>query len=319
MTSTLRARGPEDLLAAVPVVLGFRPTDSLVMLTFDGRHRFHARLDLPGPEEDTDLDDLAETLLAPCRTHAVGRVVFAFFTADAGLAARVALPLTRSFAAAGVGVHAVLRAHDGCWARVPLEASGSEDEPVPYDEACHPFAVQAIFAGRVTRGSRDELRASLDPVPEQQRRVEARQRTLRPPTAAERSWVLDLLNRCMVRRAEPDEGERARLLRAIGDVDVRDAALFAVTRDTAPEHVRLWAAVLRSAPERDVAEAAAVTAFCAWQAGDGALAWCALDRCLAAEPGHRLGTCIAECLARAVPPSTWEEAGRRPDVESGSA
>ena len=35
MTTTLTARRPEDLLAAVPVVLGFHPRDSLVMLTFD--------------------------------------------------------------------------------------------------------------------------------------------------------------------------------------------------------------------------------------------------------------------------------------------
>jgi hypothetical protein len=37
------------------------------------------------------------------------------------------------------------------------------------------------------------------------------------------------------------------------------------------------------------------------------LAWCALDRCLAVDPGHRLGQCLAECLTRALPPSVWEE------------
>jgi hypothetical protein len=50
-----------------------------------------------------------------------------------------------------------------------------------------------------------------------------------------------------------------------------------------------------------------VTAFCAWQAGDGALAWCALDRCFGIDADHRLGICLAECLARAVPPGSWEE------------
>jgi len=50
-----------------------------------------------------------------------------------------------------------------------------------------------------------------------------------------------------------------------------------------------------------------VTAFCAWQAGDGALAWCALDRCFAVADDHALGRCLAECLTRAVPPSAWEE------------
>ncbi len=47
MTTTLNLRSPEDLLAAAPVVLGFVPTDSAVMFTFDGPSCFHARVDLP--------------------------------------------------------------------------------------------------------------------------------------------------------------------------------------------------------------------------------------------------------------------------------
>ena len=44
---TLTAKSPEDVLAMVPVVLGFTPTDSLVMLTFGAASPFHARVDLP--------------------------------------------------------------------------------------------------------------------------------------------------------------------------------------------------------------------------------------------------------------------------------
>ncbi len=40
---------------------------------------------------------------------------------------------------------------------------------------------------------------------------------------------------------------------------------------TADAHLRLWSELLRRAPEPQVAEAAVVTAFCAWQAGHGAL------------------------------------------------
>ena len=45
----LTTRTPEDVLAAVPVVLGFEPLDSVVMLTFGGGETFHARVDLPPP------------------------------------------------------------------------------------------------------------------------------------------------------------------------------------------------------------------------------------------------------------------------------
>jgi hypothetical protein len=92
-------------------------------------------------------------------------------------------------------------------------------------------------------------------------------------------------------------------------VEVRDAALYAVTRDTVHDHLRVWTALLRGAPDAQVPDVAAVTAFCAWQAGDGALAWCALDRCFEFDPDHRLGQCLAECLVCAVPPTAWDERG----------
>ena len=84
MTTTLTARGPADLLAAVPVVLGFHPSDSLVMLTFDAARTFHARVDLPPPAEQSDsLAELVEALLAPALTHRVGRVAFVSYSDDA--------------------------------------------------------------------------------------------------------------------------------------------------------------------------------------------------------------------------------------------
>jgi hypothetical protein len=50
-STTLTARTPEDVLAVVPVVLGFEPTESLVMLTFGSDPPFHARVDLPERDE----------------------------------------------------------------------------------------------------------------------------------------------------------------------------------------------------------------------------------------------------------------------------
>ena len=59
-----------------------------------------------------------------------------------------------------------------------------------------------------------------------------------------------------------------------------------------------------------------LTAFAAWQAGHGALAWCALDRCFEVEPEHALAKGLAECLTRAVPPSAWREV---PDLSSSES
>jgi hypothetical protein len=142
------------------------------------------------------------------------------------------------------------------------------------------------------------------------------------PVPADRGRVLDVVRHCVRDRSDPDADEAALVLAAATRVEIRDAALEVVTRDTAAEHLRLWSLLLRRAPDAQVPDVAAVTAFCAWQAGDGALAWCALDRCFAVDVDHVLGACLAECLTRAVPPSAWEgvvaeaDAAQEPTAES---
>ena len=46
-------------------------------------------------------------------------------------------------------------------------------------------------------------------------------------------------------------------------------------------------------------------AFHAWLAGDGALAWCALERAAEGEPPCSLAEVVAEALEQALPPSLW--------------
>jgi hypothetical protein len=307
MTTTLTAHGPADLLAAVPVVLGFRPEESLVMLTFGGVRSFHARLDLPPRDDAAARDEVVRALLAPCRRHAVDHVAFVVYSGDAILASRLAASLVPAFVADGIGVVDVLRAHGGRWCSVPIRSGVPEPRLAPYDEKGHPFAVQAVFEGRVTHASRDELRDLLAPLPDVRERWGALLAQLPEPGPAEVATSRAMVSGWVRSGDEPGDEEAARVLQVVGRVDLRDAAIAAVTRDTARDHLRAWSALLRGAPDAQVPDTAAVVAFCAWQAGDGALAWCALDRCFDVDPGHRLGACLAECLVRAVPPTTWGE------------
>ncbi len=320
MTTTLTARGPADLLAAVPVVLGFRPHDSLVMLTFEAAHCFHARVDLPPPDDVAEsLPELVDALLAPALTQRVGRVAFVSYSADARVSALIAAALCRAFVGAGIDVIAVIRAHDGTWCLVPPSPELTETSPTPYDDASHPFAAQAVFEGVVTHASRDALRDTLAARPDDVARVQEHLAGLGGPAADDLGWVRTLVLRCASSGERPDDLEAARVLRAVVRADVRDAALYAVTRDDAAAHLQVWADLLRRAPAPQVPDTAALTAFCAWQAGHGALAWCAVDRCLDVDPGHRLGLCLAECLTRAVPPAAWEEVGDRRGSSAGPA
>jgi hypothetical protein len=69
-------------------------------------------------------------------------------------------------------------------------------------------------------------------------------------------------------------------------------------------HLRLWAGLTVLAPSGSVAAPASLLAFCAWQAGDGALANAALDRALADSPRYPMAQRLREALDSGAPPST---------------
>ena len=111
--ATFTARTPEDVLALVPVVLGFTPQDSVAMLTFGARRPFHARVDLP--TGSADLAEMTEALLAPSRQHHVRRVLFVVYTDSGPLARRAARCLVGAFEDAGIDVVEALRTDGRCW------------------------------------------------------------------------------------------------------------------------------------------------------------------------------------------------------------
>jgi len=299
--TTLTARTPDDLLAMVPVVLGFEPDDSIVMLTVDADRPFHARVDLP--PDRRGVADVVDVLLEPALRHRVRAVVLVLFTADDGLARAVVHRVRRRGAdGRGPALVEALRVHDRRW--FPLLPGHRDPHAVgvPYDVSSHPFVVDAVVEGRVLHGSRSELAATLRPDPAAVAEVEE----VGGVERAGAEWVATTLAE-WVRRPEPPPAEvAARLLTAITEPGVRDAAWTSVPRSAARDHVRFWEAMVRRAPDDVVAHAAAVLALCAWVAGDGALAWCAVDRAREGDADHLLAALVADLLTAAVPPVDWE-------------
>lgn len=325
--TTLTARCPEDVLALVPVVLGFVPTDSVVMLTFGAAQSFHARADLPdGPDE---APEVLAALLAPARRHRVRRVVFVVYTDDAAAARNLARLLRREFGAAGIDVAEVLRADGARWFPLTPTTRGVPEWGVPYDIGSHPFLAQAVLQGRVTHTSREELAASIEVDLERAERVAELARALSgaghdvdsPPDAdvlGEGEWVHTLVGRHVADGTVASDEETARLLRAIQVPQVRDAAWSLQSRSTADSHVVFWTDVCRRTPADLLAPPAALLGWAAWQAGHGALAWCAADLAAECDPAYTLVHLLARALEHAVPPSAWvsgwdwkEEAGSR--------
>ena len=294
--TTLTARTPEDVLAAVPVVLGFEPRDSVAMLTFGGAETFHARVDLPPPQE---VDEAVRLLLEPALQHRVERVVFVLY-ADAGAATdTVVRRLRRAFTRAGIEVVELLRAHDGRW--FAPGRPGAPPDGVPYDVGVHRFRAQAVVEGIVVHGSRAELEAVLA---SHGAAVDQVARALRRAAPSPPGEIADLVDARLGAGRFTDR-ELARVLLGLLEPRGRDAAWAAMSRDAAARHVRLWTDAVQRAPDELVAGPAAVLALAAWLSGHGALAWCAVDRCRASEPDNSLAGLVADVLTHAVPPSAW--------------
>jgi hypothetical protein len=268
------------------------------MLTFGGVDTFHARADLPPPDE---VDETVESLLQPALRHQVACVVLVLYADDSRVGRDIVRRLEREFRRAKIDVMHVLRAHEGRWFAV---GRGAVPLPgVPYDASSHPFRAQAVFNGIVVQGSRAELEALLRPLPHAVARTQTALRRAVPSAPGE---IVDLVD-ARVARGSFTDVELARVLLGLGEAGGRDAALTAISPEAATEHTRLWTDAVQRSPDQLVAGPAAVLGVAAWLAGQGALAWCAVVRCRGADPDNSLAGLVAEVLTRAVPPSAWAQ------------
>lgn len=296
LVSPLTIRTPEDLIAVASSIMGFTPEHSMVMLTF-GADQFHARLDLPDPHE---VVAAAEVLLDPCRRHGIERVAFVAFSDDPRASARLSATLQERFEAEGITVVEVLHADGRQWRH---QRAGGSPEPHPYDIGCHPFVVARIVEGEVPGGTRKDLEASVATDPAKAEAVAAAMAADpvgRPP--ADQAWTLR-----RVTRGEPPSqaADLARMLRSLTSIRCRDLAWMHVDRDNAGAYVSFWTPVVRAAPPGAVAPAASLLAFCAWLSGNGALAWCAVERALADDAQYAMAGLVAQVLERAISPRQW--------------
>jgi Domain of unknown function (DUF4192) len=305
-TTSLVARNPEDLLAMVPIVIGFAPSDSVVMLTFEAKHCFHARVDLPA--RAGEVDDLVQALLEPAARNRVRRVVFVFYADDHVRVTRAWRGLRGGCTDAGIEVVEALRSDGRRWYPLLGGDRRIRETGVPYDISAHRFAAQAVVDGRVTHASRDDLAALLDTDLDRTSSVAGLVDDVPVPTdlRSEGQWVDRLVRHHTGAGSTPSDAEVARLLRALMQKPLRDAAWSSLTRTNAQRHVDLWLDVLRRTPAPYTPPVATLLGFAAWQSGHGALAWCAVDRCAEVDPDYTLMTYLASALTHALPPSAWE-------------
>ncbi|MEV6598957.1 DUF4192 domain-containing protein [Actinoplanes sp. NPDC051346] len=162
----LKVRTPAELIAAVPFLIGFHPTDSLVVAAVkDAKLAFAARIDLPEPgvpdlEARAPVLHLATLIVEQC-PEAIALIGY-------GRSDRVTpslLHLSDALKKAGVRIIDEFRVAGGrYWSYLCTNPTCCPEDGRPCDPPDSVLATEATFAGAVALPSRKDLEAQLAPV-----------------------------------------------------------------------------------------------------------------------------------------------------------
>jgi len=304
-----RLTTPGEIVATVPLLCGYPPSDSVVVLSLRGPRRrlgLTIRLDLPQP----GLAEEAAELLVERVVHDGGRaaVVVVYAGArDEPLAAAVTTACERR----GVEVTEALHVADGRWTSYACTRSCCPPEGTPVPAASGLVEAQSALEGRAVLASRAELVRSLAAAdgPLDRARVEQageRWLALRQAegVAAARRSALAAARLLLARVADGgtvDDDGAAELAVALHDVHVRDEIATWGT-SSADALLSLAEQVARRTPAPHDAPVCTLLAWTAYAKGDGGRANVALDRALATDPAYSLALLLRQALDGGLPP-----------------
>jgi hypothetical protein len=311
---------PGEIAAALPLLLGFRPRESVVLVSLTGPRGVQVGLtvrgDLPPPQHAAIA---ARELSRRVGTAEPGAVLL-IVVSEAPDDGAVDLPhralvheVTLALHQDRIPVRDALLVRAGRWWSYDCPSACCRPEQgTPLPDGVSELEVATVAAGVVVADSREELAARIAPRPggggmaAVTRRVAAeaaaRLRQVGVDAVAEESWAAVQAGLAHSRAGTAlSDRALARILWGLRDIAVRDRALqLALDEDPAVDS--LWTECLRRAPRKYVPAPATLLAVGAWLRGDGAMAGVALERALAAQPAYRLAVLLREALISCLPP-----------------
>jgi hypothetical protein len=312
---TLSIHSPDELIAALPHLLGFTPEESIVFVP--------CRPDLP-------LARIDFPTTAAARDEAWDAIRSAFSRyAQPGASVAIVCVSDDLEAAELVGHHFAVRLSSiGIAAPLKLSADAthwydldSGDSGLQTEAARDELAATTVLAGRAQPvRSRDALAASLvgDRKPITHLLSGAREAASQTTAHRERSWALGRLEQFHEDGVRLDDGDAARLLVAVESIPIRDTLWNDIGLDNSASHVALWTDLTSRAPDEVRAAPASLLGFAAWQNGNGALAWCALDQVPIGKP-YALANLTAIAVQTGIHPREWEAVKADPTQRAADA
>jgi hypothetical protein len=322
-----RLSSPGEIAATVPLLCGFRPQDSVVVLSLRGRRRrlgLTIRLDLPPPGHVPEVAELLAARVAGDGGSSAAVVVLT----EAGRQSALVVAVVDACAARRVQVVEAVHVSGGRWTSYLCSGACCPANGTPLPQTPSLVAAEHALEGRGVLASRDELvralAAPVDPAPVGQALADRWRRVLVDGAVTTRAVALRdvrvvLEQVAAGRPLEPPDA--ARVAAALHDVAVRDeVATWSLTDAQALQS--LAEAVVRQVGPPHDAPACTLLAWVAYSRGDGARVNVALDRALATDPGYGLALLLRRALDSGVSPDqvrrTLRDAARVPAATPAS-
>lgn len=309
----------DELVAALPHLVGFHPAQSLVVVWIGaGRVILTQRVDIPDAAgRRAVLAGRAEWVFVPTSAAARADAAAAVLCCDDEADLHAVMPLVdrvhRQIEQAGVVLLDIVHLASGRFRSLLCDGPCCP----PEGRAVSPAVVEAAeaafaFDGRAVLPDRAALVAQVaaDPlaIAEVAGLLPQRPRRARRGDRWRDAAITEVLDVVLGRPTTLSADRRASVLRSLCDVRVRDTVLWdlaQVDADQAAAATTTLASLARSAPDALCAPVATCCAIAAWLTGDGALAGAAVERALAAERGYGLAGLIDAALRAGWPPDAW--------------
>lgn len=323
-------RSPADVVALVPYLIGFYPSNSLVVVAFTGtRVTFGSRVALPtGPEDADDYRAIMDRLATIMIQHGVTSAALVGYGTTQWVDMAVTIA-TESLNAAQMTIKDAQRVTDGrIFSLTCTNPDCCPPQGTPFDPTSNVTAAYATAAGLVALPDREAVARQVAPITGPDRdRFTAATRAAAERLHSQLDGTVDLANagdtelvktpigRAVLRHGRRtvahaldtyragqvlDTDQAARLTVLLHVPAIRD---FAIGRTSAEDwQISMWTDLLRRVEPTFTPGPAILLAVTALQAGNGPLAECAIRRALDVDPAHRLAILILQAIQIGIDP-----------------
>jgi hypothetical protein len=307
-----------DLITAVPFLIGFHPTNSLVLIAVkDGAIGLAMRIDLPSHIDSDEIDLLAHHFI---RDQAQAALLVAYMPQErsdgdsllislgAGLI-RNGIEIQESLLITGGRYRSIICRDGTCCPAAGKALPAIEDSAIAAEHVVAgipmPYGDISELIDSIAADSQSLSKEWISDVSGY--RVDEDSPEIGPLRRDGVEAMLLLLDEFRIGRGPTDQRLVARVIGRMSDVQVRDYAMGVHQEDNYDLFFAMWRELLRLSPVGSVAPIACIVAAMAYENGDGALAQRALDRAISDNASYPLAALLRRVFNAGWPPQSFAQ------------